>query len=115
MKTLLPTMRERQRYVVYEVISESQIQGNIIQRALDERLKQFLGELGMAKAGVQFMDQAGMRGILRTNSKELSNVKAGLILVKHINQQKVAVRTLGVSGLYNKAMKLLTDSSQRRK
>ncbi|HLC55447.1 MAG TPA: Rpp14/Pop5 family protein [Candidatus Nanoarchaeia archaeon] len=115
MKPLLPSMRERQRYLVYEVLSESPLQGRVIQEALLEGLQQFLGELGMAKAGVQLLDQAGQRGILRTNSKEISNVKAGLSLVKHINQQKVAVRTLGVSGLHNKALRLCTDSNQGRK
>src|SRR3989344_2213249 len=101
MKPLLPSMRERQRYLVYEVLSESPLQGRVIQEALLE--------------GLQLLDQAGQRGILRTNSKEISNVKAGLSLVKHINQQKVAVRTLGVSGLHNKALRLCTDSNQGRK
>ena len=100
---------------MYEVLSEKTLTSGLIQKALQEGLQQFLGVLGMAKAGIQFMDQVGQRGILRTDSKSLSDVRAGLLFVKHINQQKVVVRTVGVSGLYHKAFDLCTNASVQRR
>ena len=87
MQPLLPSLRERQRYLAYEVLSEAPLSGIVIQNSLLAGLQQFLGELGMAKAGGQFLDQVGQRGILRTDSQSLNDVRSAVTFVKNINNQ----------------------------
>lgn len=65
---------------------------------------QFLGELGYGKAGVMVLDLWDeTRGIIRTNTKSVDQVKTALAMVEKIGNQKVIVKTIGVSGILHKA------------
>jgi hypothetical protein len=68
MKPLLPTLKERQRYIVYEVISAHPMPD--ISETLLHRLSELLGVFGMADAGILSVsyDIATQTGILRVNS-----------------------------------------------
>lgn len=103
MKKILPSLKEKKRYIVFEVVSEKSFSSESIKKAVNETLKSFLGDLGLAKAGVMFVDCKENKGIIRTEVKELDNVKAGLTLVKDINKEKALIKTIGVSGILNKA------------
>lgn len=83
---MLPSLREKPRYIKYK--TESKLASDIIYISI----RQFLGELGMAKAGVKMMKD----DIIRTNSKYLDEVKSALLLIKGLDVIKV-------SGLLNKA------------
>ena len=48
---------------------------------------------------------ANNRGIIKTNVKEVDKVRAALSLVKSIENKKVLIRTITVSGILNKAIK----------
>ena len=88
-KHILPSLREKPRYIKYKSdknLSKSYIYSNI---------KDFLGELGMAKAGVKLMEN----NIVRTNNKHLDEVKSALILIKGLD-------IVRVSGLLNKTKKI---------
>ena len=84
-KPLLPSLREKPRYIKYK--TEKMLSKDCIYNGI----KQFLGELGMAKAGVKMMDN----NIIRTNSKYVDEVKSALLLIKGLN-------ITNVSGLLNK-------------
>ncbi len=88
-KHILPSLREKPRYIKYKT-SKMISKDNIC-----KSIKGFLGELGMARAGVQVMDN----NIIRTNNKYLDEVKSSLILIKGLDIVKV-------SGLLNKAKKI---------
>ncbi len=88
-KPILPSLREKPRYIVYKTSNKE------TNRDIYSSIKQFLGELGMARAGVQVMDN----NIVRTNSKYMDEVKSALLLIKGLN-------ILRVSGLLNKAKKI---------
>ena len=106
MKPLLPTLKENQRYVTYEIISEHSFTEQQIATTIQQTLKEFLGVLGVATSGATLMKTTATKGIIRTNSKHVHYIKAALAYVKHINQQPVIVRSIGVSGLYHKAEEL---------
>lgn len=64
----------------------------------------FLGELGYGKAGVMVMeDWQDNKGIIKVNTKFLDHVKTALTMVENVGNQKVIVKTIGVSGILNKA------------
>ncbi|MBU4502942.1 MAG: hypothetical protein KKA79_10185 [Nanoarchaeota archaeon] len=97
-------MKEKKRYLIYEVKAEKTLEPREVKQVLEKKMLDFLGELGYGKAGIIIMDEfQDNRGIIRMQTKSLDNVKAALTLVKKIGDQKVIVKSVGVSGILNKA------------
>ncbi|MDD5254173.1 MAG: Rpp14/Pop5 family protein [Candidatus Nanoarchaeia archaeon] len=101
LKTLIPSLRERKRYLVFEIHSSEKL--NNAKNEILNSIKSFLGSFGLAKAGVQVLETKGNKGIIKVNNKELNNVKTALILTNKINQRDVYVQPIFVTGLLKKA------------
>jgi len=104
----MPSLRERKRYLAFEIISEQPIQDfQAVSRAIWQTALGFLGELGCAEAGIIIMadkyNAEKQRGLIRVNNKSLDKVRATLALVDQIDKQKVIVRSVGASGMIKKA------------
>lgn len=114
MKPLLPTLKERQRYIAYEVITAQPMRHDISDLLL-QRLSETLGVFGMAKAGVLSVSyhQESQTGILRTNHDQVLAVRAALLMTTHLGRQPVIIRTLGVSGILDKVKRFLPDGARR--
>ncbi len=104
----MPTLKERKRYLVFEIISEENI-GNFssVSNAIWGKTKDFIGELGLARAGMWLLpdkwDSKKQMGIIKVNNKYVDEIKASLTLVKKIDDQEVIIRSRGVSGILKKA------------
>ncbi|MFH1638450.1 MAG: Rpp14/Pop5 family protein [Candidatus Woesearchaeota archaeon] len=98
MKPLPSSLREKKRYIAFRVMG----QGISLQKAKNAimgRLLRFIGEIGMAKAGIMFLkDWKDNKGIMKVAASEADKVKASLALVKEIT-----VKSVGVSGTLEKA------------
>jgi len=88
---------------VYEVKTEGNLREAAITESIKNGLLGFLGELGYGKAGVMFVNQKENKGIIKINNKHVDNVKAGLALIKEIEESKVLIKSVYVSGILNKA------------
>jgi len=108
-KPLLPSLREKKRYLAYEVISKNRFNDAVhVNKAILDAANQFLGNFGMAQAGILPIDKWNentQRGILRVNNKHVDNLKASLVFVKDIDGKDVIVRSVGASGILKKAQK----------
>ena len=106
-KPLLPTLRERKRYLAYEVISKDRFNDAVhVNKAILNAANQFLGNIGMAEAGILPIDKwnsNSQRGIMRVNHKHVDDLKASLIFVKNVDDKDVIVRSVGASGILKKA------------
>ena len=107
-KPLLPSLREKKRYLVYEVISKNSFNDALhVNKAILEAAKEFLGNVGMARAGIITMsDQwnADMqRGIIRVNNRHVDDLKASLVFARGIDGKEAIVRSIGASGILKKA------------
>lgn len=107
-KPLLPSLRERKRYLAYEVISKSRFYDAIhVNKAILDAANKFLGNLGMSYAGIipinDKWNEKMQRGIIRVNNKHVDNLKASLIFVKNINGKESIVKSVGASGILRKA------------
>ena len=100
-------MREKQRYLVYEVLSKNKISTIKIKKELNEGLYSYLGILGLSQANVNFVDQYSNQGIILTNSKYMHHVKAALTLIANIDDIPVIINVKKVSGMLNKARETL--------
>ena len=96
----MPTMKERKRYILFKVTSSSEVTKAEISEQVTKACLQFLGELGVANAGVQFLPETwkNNRGIIRVGHKYVDHVKSSLALVKKIGNKKVTITCLKVSG-----------------
>ncbi|HLD02862.1 MAG TPA: Rpp14/Pop5 family protein [Candidatus Nanoarchaeia archaeon] len=101
-KSILPSLREKKRYMVFE-ISKGNADMETSLKAIDHELRKFLGEIGYGKAGIMMVETKDNKAIMKVNHKHVDEARLALSLVKDINHEKVAIRTLGVSGILKKA------------
>ena len=107
-KAVLPSWREKKRYIAFEVLSKSRIKAvSEVSKALWRSHLALAGELGAARAGMLFLndkyDMQSQRGIIRVSHDQVHHVRASLALVMSIEQQPVIVRSIGSSGVLRKA------------
>jgi len=105
-KVLLPTLKERQRYIVYKVLSKGGLKdfGNLHNNIILQ-CTSLLGIFDGAKAGVMSAkyNPEKFTGIIRVNNKYVDKLKVCLGLIKKINNQEVTIDCIYVSGMLNKA------------
>ncbi len=101
-KFLPPTLREKSRYVAYQVISEKKLVFSDLNSALWNSILNFLGELESAKARVWIMkdtyDDEKQTGTIKCAHDYVERVRSALILLQRIGDVRVAIKVLGVSG-----------------
>ncbi|MFZ3076864.1 MAG: Rpp14/Pop5 family protein [Candidatus Aenigmatarchaeota archaeon] len=101
-KFLPATLREKNRYVAYQVISEQKLLFSDLNSALWNSILNFLGELDSAKMRVWIMkdtyDDAKQTGTIKCAHDYVEHVRSALILIQRIGDVRVAIKILGVSG-----------------
>lgn len=100
---MIPSLRERKRYLVYKVNSDKQFSNADIEAAVFSGIKDFLGVYGLARAGII---QAG-KNVLRVNHTETDKVKTALSLISKINGERAIVNTVYLSGSLQKAKSMV--------
>ena len=108
LKPILPSLREKKRYLAFEIISKQEItDAAIVSDAVMHYSLQFLGQIGVAKAGIIVLnnkwDAQRQRGIIKVSHKHVDGLKAALTFADKINSTDVIIRSLGVSGILRKA------------
>ena len=103
MKNLLPTLRESNRYIAFEITSKKQLNEMEVKKGLEKEIIGFLGSLELAKSSFKLINFHKNRGIIKVNRKYLNKMKAVLSLIKEIENNKVMVKSLNVSGILKKA------------
>ncbi len=104
---LLPSLRERKRYVVIEAITEKKFSFSEINEALQHSLHSFWGIMGMAKAAPQLVKEkwnpATQRFIIKVSPTAVDELKAALLLSKRIKNTPLILRSISVSGTLKQA------------
>ena len=111
LKPLLPSLRERKRYLAYEIISKEKLDlfadVNDISEALTWAAEDYLGDIGMAEAGIMILkdkyNPKKQRGLIRAAHKSIDSLRAALAFISSIDNNDVVVRSVGVSGIMKKA------------
>ncbi len=107
-KAILPSLREKKRYLAFEILSKSRIKNfSSVSDAIWQGLLSFSGTKGAAQAGILILPEqyniSTQKGIIKVNHKQVYSLKAGLATVEEIEGMPVIVRSLGVSGSLKKA------------
>jgi ribonuclease P/MRP protein subunit POP5 len=99
-KTLKPTLRERNRYITFEVSSDSLLERKPVVDAIWATLLRLFGEVGAAKTSLWVMDweKEKKRGIIKVNHKNVKTLRQSMALIKEIDGKKASINTLTTSG-----------------
>lgn len=102
---LLPSLKEKKRYVAFKVISKEKLTFIQVKKALEESLFKYIGLLGTSKAGLQILKEKfkNNKGLIKINHKFTKYLKASFILINKINNKPALVHSLGTSGILKKA------------
>lgn len=106
MKPLYPTLKEKKRYILFKVISDSEFKFSAIRGKISEKLMEFLGELELSKAGILFFEETwnseNKTFIMRVGNKHVDKVKSSLALIKSIKNKATIISSLKTSGKLKK-------------
>jgi len=110
---LLPALRQKKRYLVFEILSDKKFSLSDIESEVDQALLSFLGQLGISKAAPLFLrerfNQNKQRFILKTNHSYVNETKSALILIKKIKNTPIIIKSLTVSGTIKQANQKLNE------
>ena len=104
-KRLPPTMKNRQRYIIFSVIGEETFKNEDIHKSLTQTGIKTFGQIGFAGFGLWLtdFDDRKQKGILKINHDHKDQAKALLALAREVNGKRARFNTLGVSGTIKKA------------
>lgn len=101
-KVLLPTLREKKRYISFEVISEEPINYADLEPAIWGTALDFLGERGISKTFLWLVknlyNPERQIGVIRCNNKSVSQIITCLGLISRLGDTRVVFKILKVSG-----------------
>jgi ribonuclease P/MRP protein subunit POP5 len=108
LKSLLTTLKEKKRYLAFEIVSKSKIKDfNAVSSQIMDKSLELIGQLGVARAGIQVLPECWnpdlQRGLIRVGNKHVDELKASLAFIEKIENQEVIIKTIGVSGIIEKA------------
>ena len=102
LKVLIPTLREKERYIAFQIISEEPISYSDLEAALWNTMLEFFGEYGVSKTSVWLIknlyDPKKQIGVIKCNHKSVTQVIACLGLISRLGESRVVFKILKVSG-----------------
>lgn len=105
LKPIRPSLKEKKRYIVFEVHSDYDISPEKLIDAVNKSCLEFMGLLHFGKSGIILLRNQFSKntGIIKVNNKYVDYVKASLQLISEIDDKKVNIDVIGVSGILKKA------------
>lgn len=108
-ETLPSSLREKRRYIAFEILGEEDIEFSNLVNALWHSLLNLFGEVKTGSINFWLVkdawDEKKQRGLIKCNQNHVSQVRMSLALLDRIGDTKVSIRTLGVSGTMKSARK----------
>ena len=102
LKIISPSLRERERYVKFAVLSEGEVEYSDLEAAIWNTFLDFYGEQGVSKQSLWLIknlwDTENQIGVIRCNNTNVNQVLAGLGLVSRLGDSRIIFKILKVSG-----------------
>ena len=106
-KTLPPSMRDRGRYIVFEIISENPVEYQDFSDSLWNSITNFLGEFETADAQLRVLrnlyDSKSQRGIIKCRHDMIEQVRTSIAMISIIGESRAVVKVEGVTGTIKSA------------
>ncbi len=110
---LLPSLKQRKRYIVFEVLSPhpAPVAGPLsvsdVRSEVQKSLQRFLGERGMALASPQWVKGNGQRFLIKVSHQLTEQAMMALLLCKKVKNTPVILQSIIASGTIKKASQRL--------
>jgi len=100
----MPTLKEKKRYLAFDVISEREQSFPDVSKAIWSAVCSFVGMRGAAAMGLHLFAEKynNQQGILKVAHTHVDAINASLALVTTIHNEPVIIRSLGASGVLRK-------------
>ncbi|MEM7821416.1 MAG: Rpp14/Pop5 family protein [Candidatus Aenigmatarchaeota archaeon] len=102
LKNLLPTLREKERYIKFKVISEEPIVYSDLEHAIINSCLEFFGEHGFSQTSLWIIKnlykEKEQVGVIKCNNKSVQKVISCLGLISRLGDSRVIFKILKVSG-----------------
>jgi ribonuclease P/MRP protein subunit POP5 len=101
---LSSSLKQKKRYVVFEIKSDKKFSSNDVQTQVEMALKDFLGQLGLSKASPIFLKEKykDNKFILKVNHKYVDEVISACVLITSIKNTPVILKSITTSGILKK-------------
>ena len=100
MKNLLPSLRENNRYIKFQVSENIDIKK--FKKEFEKELISLLGQLELAKSSYKLINFNNNQGVIKVNATYLNKIKACLALINNIDKENIKMKSIKVSGILNK-------------
>ena len=117
-KNMKPTMMPVNRYIVYNIISDEDIEFNEVSKAINIKTKNFLGDLEMSETMLWVMkdyDKKSKTGLIRCKNTYVEKIRCVLALIGEIGEIKCIIRVRGVTGTIESAKDKYSEDTNIRK
>ena len=107
LNSLPPTLREKQRYLVFEIISKKEFElGEVVSSIWNASLQTY-GEVGVSSFSLwipgNLYDKAKKKGIVKCNHTSVEQMRSVLATIKEIEGDPVCFKVTGVTGTIKSA------------
>jgi RNase P/RNase MRP subunit POP5 len=108
LKPLLPSLKERKRYIVYKLTTDEPIAVNV-PNAVTKRIEDELGVYDAADAGIIHLDYDERRqeGIIRCRHDMVDKVRTALTMQRDVDNTQILPQIKTVSGTLKNAQEAL--------
>ncbi len=103
MKTL-PTLRDKKRYIAFEVASPQIITKQELTHEILSSTIALFGDSGCAEIAPRLISFDGRYGIVRCAREKMPQVRAALACITNAKVVRVSIQVLGISGTIKGAM-----------
>ncbi len=100
----LPTMRDKKRYIAFEITSEQTITRQEIGGETMDSICSLFGDTGASEINFGLMSYDGRYGIIRCVRDRTTETRAALACINKIRGIRVSILVLGISGTVKGAM-----------
>ncbi len=102
LKILSPTLREKERYIAFKVISETPVTYSDLESSIWQTMLDFYGEVGVSQTSLWLVrnlyDERDQTGVIKCNNKSVPKILAVLGLIVRLGENRVIIKILKVSG-----------------
>ncbi|MFP4118195.1 MAG: Rpp14/Pop5 family protein [Candidatus Woesearchaeota archaeon] len=113
-KPLLPSLREKKRYLVYEVLSDQDFDAVELSGSIKDNYSDLYGVKGVSEAGLLFpkggFDKKRNRGIIRVADGFLDELRSSFVFISGINGKNAIVRSVIATGMMKRAKEIMSAS-----
>lgn len=105
LKPIPLSLREKKRYIVFELISKNKFNFRDVRSELNRTLFDLFGEKGFSELSFNFIlfNEKNNKGIIRCRHIETEKAKTGILFLREINSIHVIPRIIRTSGSLKKA------------